>query len=330
MDEWTCALHGRILMLRQDATHLHYRAAFPVRSTSPTALPTSHLPTPPPSTNSSSFPGTDTPPAAPILHDDTPALLQRYLNLSADLTSLYAQWSAADANFRAKAPRFTGVRVLRQDAWEALVGFVCSSNNNIARISQMVHRLCAHYGPLIGTYAGGEPYHDFPEPCSLAGEHVEAELRALGFGYRARYISETARMIVRKEQEEPGWLEGLRNPEAPVLAAAMSRSAGEMAEGGREGYRRAHAQLLALQGVGPKVADCVCLMGLGWGEAVPVDTHGASTPSRPVLSAPSTIARDSEARMLTSVRSVADCAAGLQVRQGQARQPDAGDVRRDW
>lgn len=42
---------------------------------------------------------------------------------------------------------------------------------------------------------------------------------------------------------------------------------------GREGYRKAHEALLELKGVGPKVADCVCLMGLKWGEAVPVDTH---------------------------------------------------------
>ena len=46
-----------------------------------------------------------------------------------------------------------------------------------------------------------------------------------------------------------------------------------MGPSGREGYRAAHAALLSLRGVGPKVADCVCLMGLGWGEAVPVDTH---------------------------------------------------------
>lgn len=47
----------------------------------------------------------------------------------------------------------------------------------------------------------------------------------------------------------------------------------EFQPGGRPGYRKAHEELLELQGVGPKVADCVCLMGLGWGDAVPVDTH---------------------------------------------------------
>ncbi|KAB8606272.1 hypothetical protein FH972_025901 [Carpinus fangiana] len=123
-------------------------------------------------------------------------------------------------------------------------------------------------------------YYDFPPPEALAKPGVEATLRRLGFGYRARYIYETACMVCDRDA---GWLETLRNPENPALASYASlgldvrqqkaHSAGVMKPEGREGYREAHAALLELQGVGPKVADCVCLMGLGWGEAVPVDTH---------------------------------------------------------
>lgn len=235
-------------MLRQDETHLHYRAAFPSHS--------APLPTPPSST-----------PSTPA--DDTEALVHHYLNLTPNLTALYAQWSLSDANFRRRAPQFTGIRILRQDAWEALVGFICSSNNNIARISQMVDKLCRHYGPSLGEHAG-VVYHGFPAPGALVGEGVEAHLRELGFGYRAKYLWRTAVVVQERGLE---WLDGLRNPESPVLGGVVEW-AGEMGEGGREGYRRAHEALLELQGVGPKVADCVCLMGLGWGEAVPVDTHG--------------------------------------------------------
>lgn len=70
--------------------------------------------------------------------DDTEELLKKYFTLNLNLSALYKQWSAADANFKKKAPAFTGVRILSQDAWEALICFICSSNNNIARISQMV------------------------------------------------------------------------------------------------------------------------------------------------------------------------------------------------
>ena len=70
--------------------------------------------------------------------DDTKDLVRHYLNIGPNLIELYEQWSTADANFKKKAPMFTGVRILKQDAWEALVGFICSSNNNIIRISQMV------------------------------------------------------------------------------------------------------------------------------------------------------------------------------------------------
>lgn len=133
-----------------------------------------------------------------------------------------------------------------------------------------MEKLCTYYGPLIG-YIHDRPYYDMPPPSKLTDPGVEAHLRQLGFGYRAKYLYQTALMI--SENHNEGWLESLRNPESPVLGQ-VAADAGEMLPGGRSGYREAHEALLALQGVGPKVADCVCLMGLGWGEAVPVDTHG--------------------------------------------------------
>ena len=200
--------------------------------------------------------------------DDTLAFVKHYLNLNINLTKLYEKWSSADSNFRKKAPQFAGVRILRQDAWETLVGFICSSNNNISRISQMIAKLCRHYGRFIG-YLGDEPYHDFPRPRSLADPRVEGHLRQLGFGYRAKYIYKTACLILNKEE---GWLDSLCNPESPAFGHT-ARKGEEMRVEGRRGYCEAHEALLTLQGVGPKVADCVSLMGLGWGEAVPVDTH---------------------------------------------------------
>lgn len=248
-----CTHHGRIVSLKQDADHLHYR------STRPKAAAAAPL-TPPASST-----GTNTPEEPPA--DDTEALLKNYFNLHHDLAELYRQWADADPNFRKRAPKFTGVRMLNQDAWEALVGFICSSNNNISRISQMVHKLCLHYGPYIGTI-GNEVFHDFPTVAALTAPGVEAHLRELGFGYRARYIAQTAQNI--SQHRPQGWLLSLRNPASVAWgAAAPGRATPDEAPT----YKRAHEQLLELTGVGPKVADCVCLMGLGWGEAVPVDTH---------------------------------------------------------
>lgn len=72
------------------------------------------------------------------------AFLHDYLQLQVPLTELYEKWSAKDPNFKAKAPLFPGVRILRQDPVENLICFICSSNNNIGRISQMV---CQHWHP---------------------------------------------------------------------------------------------------------------------------------------------------------------------------------------
>lgn len=247
-DKWICTLRGRIVQITQNKDHLQYRAIWP---------------------SDSSRDCTKTEDDLAVVVDDTGDLLRHYLNLGPNLTELYQQWSDADKNFKKRAPQFTGIRILRQDAWEALVGFICSSNNNIIRISQMVEKICIKYGRFIAQL-DGQDYYDFPTPEALTDETVERQLRDMGFGYRAKYIAKTAQMVVT--DREPGWLDRLRNPESPLYGHA-SHFAGEMKPEGRDGYREAHEQLLSLQGVGPKVADCVCLMGLGWGEAVPVDTH---------------------------------------------------------
>ena len=100
----------------------------------------------------------------------------------------------------------------------------------------------------------------------MTGSQVQAHLRELGFGYRAKYIAETARIVATERPK--GWLESLANPENPCFGIAPKSEGLPQVT-----YKEAHEQLLTLPGVGPKVADCVCLMGLGWGEAVPVDTH---------------------------------------------------------
>ncbi|KAF7714202.1 Uncharacterized protein PECH_000304 [Penicillium ucsense] len=264
--EWRCVLHGKLLSLKQDSSHLYYRHY--------RANPANLLPSPPDSqvqsrAQSDTDQGSDVKVPGHANDDDVLRLLKHYLNLAPSLSSLYDQWSSNDANFKKKAVQFTGIRILRQDPWEALVSFICSSNNNIARISQMVEKLCLNYGEFVAKIDDRE-YHDFPNAESLAGSDVESNLRSLGFGYRAKYIQRTAFMV--SQEREKGWLEGLCNPESPVFGV-LPIPGDEMQPQGRQGYRNAHENLLELQGVGPKVADCVCLMGLGWGESVPVDTH---------------------------------------------------------
>lgn len=168
-----------------------------------------------------------------------PDRLRTYFRLNDDLSAIYAAFPE-DALLRRSVSAFRGMRLLQQDAWECLLSFLCATNASIPRIRQMVAALCGQYGPDIG-----DGLHAFPAPESLAAA-TESDLRNLRLGYRARYILRTARLISNGEFA----LEELQ----------------------RLDYQTAHARLRALPGVGPKVADCVCLFSLGHLQAVPVDT----------------------------------------------------------
>lgn len=78
---------------------------------------------------------------------------------------------------------------------------------------------------------------------------IDAELRLAKFGYRAKFIQKSAEEIVAKGNLQ--WFQLLQELD----------------------YKSAHAQLVQLTGIGPKVADCICLMSLNHLEAIPVDTH---------------------------------------------------------
>lgn len=116
---------------------------------------------------------------------------------------------------------------------------------------------------MIG-HIGDKAFHDFPSPGALDGPDVEAHLRKLGIGSPAKYVPEAAVAVSTVRSE--GWLESLANPENPPWRAGLVPGTKKSIT-----YKEAREELLINPGVGDKVADRVCLMGLGWSEAVPVD-----------------------------------------------------------
>ncbi len=168
------------------------------------------------------------------------AALRRYLDLDRDYSAIAAEFDALPEARRAMA-RFPGLRVLNQPPWEALIGFILSANNNVARIRNLNAALCRRYGQPRETPFG--TLYGFPAPEALASAD-EAELRAMKVGYRAPFLIETARRVC----------EGF-----PLDALC------------RMPYDEAHRALTTLPGVGDKVADCVLLFGCGHACAFPVD-----------------------------------------------------------
>lgn len=134
-------------------------------------------------------------------------ILNDYFRLDIDLAEFYDKWSKRDQNFKQVSSKVAGYRLLRQDPVENLFSFICSSNNNIERISQMVEALCMKYGERVAEI-DGVMYHSFPTIARLAETEVEQELREMKFGYRSKFIHETAKLL---RDKDIGWLMSLRS-----------------------------------------------------------------------------------------------------------------------
>lgn len=135
-----------------------------------------------------------------------------------------------------------GLRMLRQDPWEAILGFLLSQNNHVGRIRSLMDTLAEVYGKEIATPYGS--MHLTPRPEELTAS--EEELRALKCGYRAPYIVEMTTKVRKGEVD---------------LDAIGSMSTDKRIEALRK-----------LRGIGPKVADCISLYGYHDLTRVPMDT----------------------------------------------------------
>ncbi|KAK4058804.1 8-oxoguanine glycosylase ogg1 [Microbotryomycetes sp. JL221] len=279
-EEWAMGWNDRTVVLRQDAKGIHYRALFPRNTSARTSF------------------------LADLEHDTTRRMLVNYFQLDTPLAPLYAEWAAKDNHFRRKVERegerLEGIRVLNQDPWETVVSFICSSNNNISRITLMVNRVCEALGMPLPHPSTFDPalsvqtietakkldsqlfdsvkdeqetskapaLFAFPPPSALASPSTDLLLRQLGFGYRAPFIEWTANYLIDTSSSlkitPHEYLETLRK-------SNFNKS--NNFNNDETGLQAARDKLMEFKGVGRKVADCIALFSLGWTETVPVDTH---------------------------------------------------------
>lgn len=128
-----------------------------------------------------------------------------------------------------------GIRVLAQDWWDTAVSFVVSQNSNIVRIQRTMDALLDAGGGCV------------PGPREL-GDLLADDAFATGLklGYRRPYLEALAGRAME-------WHPSRLDQRAVSLEESM-------------------AELEESPGIGPKVASCICLFGLGYLEAVPRDT----------------------------------------------------------
>lgn len=173
-----------------------------------------------------------------ITADEYNGVWHDYFDMGRDYAAVIEAVSG-DERLREIAAFAGGIRILKQDCWEAICSFIISANNNIPRIKGIISRLCEQFGDRL---EGGQ--YTFPSAERLAHLTVE-DLAPLRSGFRAKYILDAARKFAAGLVDES------------FLRTAPLGEAREM--------------LMQINGIGPKVADCVLLFGAGRVESFPVD-----------------------------------------------------------
>ncbi len=162
--------------------------------------------------------------------------------LKDNLDELYRNIST-DENMERAITAYKGMRVTLNDPWETTVCFITSQFNNVKRIRGIIKNLINRFGEEHIDEATGIRFKSFPGPEKLS-KLSKQDLIKSGMGFRAKYIIDAAKVCSENIN-----LNKL-NP---------------------NNYNKLKDTLMEINGIGPKVADCIILMGYGNFNAFPID-----------------------------------------------------------
>lgn len=163
-----------------------------------------------------------------------------YFDLDEDYEAMRSELSALCPALKSACDYAPGIRLLRQNPWEALCSFLISQNNHIPRIKGILQRLCQQFGSPI-AHTG---WHAFPTAAALASARLE-DLAPIRAGFRAKYLLDAAKKVACGEVD-------------------LDKIFLSSVEYGRE-------ELQKILGVGPKVAECTLLYGFHKTTCFPMD-----------------------------------------------------------
>ncbi len=161
-----------------------------------------------------------------------------YFDLNRDYNAIKKALSENDPIMKEAINFAEGIRILSQQPWECLVSFIISQNNRIPMIKQVITNLSENYGTKLDNF------YSFPTINQLSGVDIE-KLMLCKTGFRAKYIYDAVCKISGGQID----LNNLSGLETITLRDL----------------------LMTINGIGPKVADCILLFSMGRHEVFPTD-----------------------------------------------------------
>ena len=138
--------------------------------------------------------------------------------------------------------KYFGLRLMRQDPFQCMISFACSSNTNIPMIRNMLTNLSRKFGKKL--MLDEKIFYTFPKVERLYEASIN-EICSCHVGYRAKAIKSIVDGII----EESFDLDDLKF----------------------SSYVKAKEQLMKIYGIGNKIADCILLFSLEKLDAFPID-----------------------------------------------------------